>query len=330
MIGTGASAVQFIPEIAPSVGELLGVPAHAAVARPDARLPRRGRRRPALAATRTCRRTASGTASGSSGGWATACSPACAVDPTWEPNGRVGERGQRHRARRCSPAYLEARVRRPPRPARRRSCRPTRPARSGCCATTACGPARSSATTSSSSPTRIREITPTGVVTADGVEHDVDVIIYGTGFQASKFLTPMKVTGRDGVDLHEQWGGDARAYLGITVPGLPEPVLPLRPEHQHRHQRQHHLLLRVRGALHPRLPRAAARTAATAALDVRKRRARRVQRARRRREPAHGVGLVRREQLVQERARPRRPELAVHAARVLAAHPARPTPTTTC
>jgi len=37
------------------------------------------------------------------------------------------------------------------------------------------------------------------------------VIIYGTGFQASKFLTPMQVTGRDGVDLHEHWKGDARA-----------------------------------------------------------------------------------------------------------------------
>ena len=31
----------------------------------------------------------------------------------------------------------------------------------------------------------------------------------------------MKVTGRDGVDLHEQWDGDARAYLGVTVPGFP-------------------------------------------------------------------------------------------------------------
>ncbi len=67
----------------------------------------------------------------------------------------------------------------------------------------------------------IREITPSGVVTADGEEHAVDVIIYGTGFQASKFLTPMTVTGRGGVDLHEQWHGDARAYLGITVPGFP-------------------------------------------------------------------------------------------------------------
>jgi 4-hydroxyacetophenone monooxygenase len=67
----------------------------------------------------------------------------------------------------------------------------------------------------------IARITPDGVVTADGEEHEVDVIVYGTGFQASAFLTPMTVTGRGGVDLHETWGGDARAYLGITVPGFP-------------------------------------------------------------------------------------------------------------
>jgi 4-hydroxyacetophenone monooxygenase len=68
---------------------------------------------------------------------------------------------------------------------------------------------------------KISEITPRGVRTADGVEHEVDVIVYGTGFQASRFLTPMRVVGRGGVDLHERWGGDARAYLGINVPGFP-------------------------------------------------------------------------------------------------------------
>jgi 4-hydroxyacetophenone monooxygenase len=67
----------------------------------------------------------------------------------------------------------------------------------------------------------ISEITPTGIVGADGTVHDVDVIIYGTGFTASQFLTPMKVVGRDGVDLHEHWNGEARAYLGVTVPGFP-------------------------------------------------------------------------------------------------------------
>jgi 4-hydroxyacetophenone monooxygenase len=47
------------------------------------------------------------------------------------------------------------------------------------------------------------------------------VIIYGTGFQASNFLVPMKVKGKGGADLHESWNGDARAYLGITVPRFP-------------------------------------------------------------------------------------------------------------
>jgi 4-hydroxyacetophenone monooxygenase len=67
----------------------------------------------------------------------------------------------------------------------------------------------------------IEEITTEGVVTVGGDKHDVDVIIYATGFTASQFLTPMRVVGRGGVDLHESWDGDARAYLGITVPGFP-------------------------------------------------------------------------------------------------------------
>ncbi len=69
--------------------------------------------------------------------------------------------------------------------------------------------------------TGIREITPKGIVTVDGTEHAVDVIVYGTGFRASEFLTPMAVRGAGGMDLHEQWHGDARAYLGISVPGFP-------------------------------------------------------------------------------------------------------------
>jgi 4-hydroxyacetophenone monooxygenase len=68
---------------------------------------------------------------------------------------------------------------------------------------------------------RIERITPKGLVTADGAEHEVDVLIYGTGFQASNFLSLLKVKGRGGRDLHEAWGGDARAYLGMTTPGFP-------------------------------------------------------------------------------------------------------------
>ncbi|GAA3613850.1 NAD(P)/FAD-dependent oxidoreductase [Nonomuraea rosea] len=66
----------------------------------------------------------------------------------------------------------------------------------------------------------ISRITEHGIRTADG-DHDADVIVYATGFSASGFLMPMTVTGRDGADLHKRWNGDARAYLGMTVPEFP-------------------------------------------------------------------------------------------------------------
>ena len=69
--------------------------------------------------------------------------------------------------------------------------------------------------------TPIEEITPSGVRTSDGVEHPADVLIYGTGFTASDFVAPMRVVGTGGRELNEEWGGDAKAYLGITVPGFP-------------------------------------------------------------------------------------------------------------
>ncbi len=66
----------------------------------------------------------------------------------------------------------------------------------------------------------IEEITPTGIRTSEG-HVEVDVIVYATGFQASDFLVPMEVTGVGGVDLREEWQGDARAYRGVSVPGFP-------------------------------------------------------------------------------------------------------------
>ncbi len=67
----------------------------------------------------------------------------------------------------------------------------------------------------------IEEIVPEGIHTRDGKLHEVDVIIYGTGFHASDFLRTYTITGRHGEELHERWKGDARAYLGMTVPGFP-------------------------------------------------------------------------------------------------------------
>ena len=67
----------------------------------------------------------------------------------------------------------------------------------------------------------IERVEPAGVRGADGRLHRADVIVFGTGFRASEFLMPMRVAGRGGADLHETWNGDARAYNGVCVPGFP-------------------------------------------------------------------------------------------------------------
>lgn len=69
--------------------------------------------------------------------------------------------------------------------------------------------------------TPIERIEAAGVVTADGVHHPADVIVFATGFHATEVLWPMTITGRDGRDLRAQWGERPAAYLGITVPGYP-------------------------------------------------------------------------------------------------------------
>jgi 4-hydroxyacetophenone monooxygenase len=67
----------------------------------------------------------------------------------------------------------------------------------------------------------IERITDKGLVLESGTEYEFDAIIYGTGFQASSFLHPMKIYGRGGHELHDVWAGEPRAYKGITVPGFP-------------------------------------------------------------------------------------------------------------
>jgi len=67
----------------------------------------------------------------------------------------------------------------------------------------------------------IAEITPNGIVTADGRCRPVDAIICGTGFAATQFLAPMAITGRNGTSLRERWKAGAEAYLGITVADFP-------------------------------------------------------------------------------------------------------------
>jgi len=68
---------------------------------------------------------------------------------------------------------------------------------------------------------KVVEVVANGVVTADGRLHEVDTIILGTGFTATELLAPMHVTGRDGHSLTEVWSNGAQAYLGTVVAGFP-------------------------------------------------------------------------------------------------------------
>jgi 4-hydroxyacetophenone monooxygenase len=69
--------------------------------------------------------------------------------------------------------------------------------------------------------TRIGHIAEDAVVTEDGTRCPADVIVYATGFKATKLLWPMTIRGRNGEVLSERWGERPTAYLGITIPGYP-------------------------------------------------------------------------------------------------------------
>lgn len=64
-------------------------------------------------------------------------------------------------------------------------------------------------------------VEPGGVRTSDGTLHEGDVLIWGTGFSATDFLGGIEVTGKDGADLGEVWSDGAYAHLGIAVPAFP-------------------------------------------------------------------------------------------------------------
>lgn len=68
---------------------------------------------------------------------------------------------------------------------------------------------------------RITEITGDGVVTADGTERPVDIIVYGTGFHVTDLPTAKIIEGRDGQILADVWAKGMEAYLGTAVAGFP-------------------------------------------------------------------------------------------------------------
>lgn len=67
----------------------------------------------------------------------------------------------------------------------------------------------------------VASLTATGLVDGQGVERPADAVIFATGFRATEFLTPMRVRGLDGAELSERWRHGAEAYLGMNVTGFP-------------------------------------------------------------------------------------------------------------
>ncbi|MFO0547763.1 MAG: SDR family NAD(P)-dependent oxidoreductase [Polyangiaceae bacterium] len=75
----------------------------------------------------------------------------------------------------------------------------------------------------------VTRVNANSVVSADGRAHEVDTIIFGTGFHVSDTSMPSRITGRGGVLLDSVWKKSPQAYLGTTVSGLPNAFFMLGP-----------------------------------------------------------------------------------------------------
>ncbi len=75
----------------------------------------------------------------------------------------------------------------------------------------------------------IDRIERSGVRTADGTLHEVDAIIFGTGFRVADYVSSMRIVGRRGQDLNDVWSESVRNYLGISVSGFPNLFLLMGP-----------------------------------------------------------------------------------------------------
>lgn len=76
---------------------------------------------------------------------------------------------------------------------------------------------------------KIREVRASSIVTEDGVEHEVDTIIFGTGFRVTDPPIASRVRGRNGQTLADVWRGSPKAHLGTTIAGFPNLFLLLGP-----------------------------------------------------------------------------------------------------
>ena len=80
---------------------------------------------------------------------------------------------------------------------------------------------------------RVQRITEGGVVAEDGTERPADTIIWGTGFQSHDFVAPMRIEGIGGRELNDVWAERPEAYLGTTVSGFPNMFVMYGPNTNH-------------------------------------------------------------------------------------------------
>jgi cation diffusion facilitator CzcD-associated flavoprotein CzcO len=70
-------------------------------------------------------------------------------------------------------------------------------------------------------PRAVTRVTKTGLVDADGVEREIDVLVMATGFHAAGYLPFLDVKGRGNRRIHDVWKTEPRALMGLSVPGFP-------------------------------------------------------------------------------------------------------------
>ncbi|MCB2049741.1 MAG: NAD(P)-binding domain-containing protein [Novosphingobium sp.] len=80
----------------------------------------------------------------------------------------------------------------------------------------------------------IARFSENGIVTADGTEHPLDVVVTATGFEVVKYLWPAQFYGRGGLEVHDMWeaADGPRAWIGAMVPGFPNMFMLYGPNSQ--------------------------------------------------------------------------------------------------
>jgi cation diffusion facilitator CzcD-associated flavoprotein CzcO len=75
----------------------------------------------------------------------------------------------------------------------------------------------------------IDRVCPEGIVTRDGRLHELDVLVFATGFHAHAYMQPMHVVGEDGTTLEQAWQNGPHAYLTVAIPSFPNMFMLMGP-----------------------------------------------------------------------------------------------------